>query len=345
MLSSVVQKKRIKRCEFKGCGKTATDCIIKNHGCPEHCEIMKNRGNENKKIWNAKNNAFKRMKVDFEINQRINSSEFLKLNSFMNSIVKTSAIGKGKVLALTELATSPYLALKKYGVTIMENAIMIDDKAHERFMKYVDNVSKRLEPSFTRLTAASNPKFITKGKPNRLVMSIPKEDENFFGWNNIQCQFDEMLDNLDLPVPKKSKSNDNKFDCHYFLLLTEPKVDERQQEHTDVREPFELGKNTKHFHMIGLTAIGKQSFLYVQPVGMKPMLVLVEKGDCLLMRDDIPHAGAENHTDYNNVRLHMFVDVLGWNLKVDNGYTIKKVLWDNCPEMVYDKDKFEFNIM
>ena len=344
MISSVVQKKRIKRCEFKGCRKTETDCVIKNHGCPEHCEIMKNRGNENKKSWIAKNNAFKRMKVDFEINQRINSSEFIKLNSFMNSIFKTSAIGKGKVMALTELATTPYLALKKYGVTIIENAIMIDDKAHEQFGKYVDNVRNRLEPSFTKLTKGNKPKFITNGQPNRFVMSIPKEDEHFFGWNDIQCQFDEMLDNLDMPVPKKRDSNDDNFDCHYSLLLTEPKMDKRQQEHTDVRKQFELGHNTKHFHMIGLTAISKQSFLYVQPVGMKPILVLVEKGDCLLMRDDIPHAGAENHTDYNNVRLHMFVDVLGWNLNVDHGYSIKKVQWNNCPKIVYDKDKFEFNV-
>ena len=345
MLPSVVQKKRIKRCEFKGCGKTEADCIIKNHGCPEHMEIMKNRGKDNKKALYAKNKACKRMKVDFDINQRVNSAEFLKLNSFMNNIIKTSAIGKGKILALTELATSPYLSLKKYGVTVMESAITIDDKAHNKFMKYVDNVSKYLEPSFTRLTVASNPKFIAKAKPNRLVMSIRDDDDNFFEWNNIQCQIDEMLNNLDLPLPKKNKSKDDNFDCHYSLLVTEPKVDERQQEHTDVREPFVLGKSTKHFHMISVTAIDKQSFVYVQPVGMKSMLVLVEKGDCLLMRDDIPHAGAENLTDHKNVRLHMFVDVPGWNLEVDSGYTIKKVLWDNGPEMVYDKDKFEFKIM
>ena len=61
----------------------------------------------------------------------------------------------------------------------MESAITIDDKAHNKFMKYVDNVSNRLEPSFTKLTAANNPKFITKGKPNRFVMSIPKGGREF----------------------------------------------------------------------------------------------------------------------------------------------------------------------
>ena len=100
--------------------------------------------------------------------------------------------------------------------------------------------------------------------------------------------------------------------------MSDPRVRERQQEHTDVGEPFEMGSKTKHFHMIGLTAIDRQSFVYVQPVDMQPMLVLIEKGDCLLMRHDIPHAGAENHTDNKNVKLHMFVDVPGWNLELDN---------------------------
>ena len=55
--------------------------------------------------------------------------------------------------------------------------------------------------------------------------------------------------------------------------------------------------------MIRLTAIDKQSFLYVQPLGMQPIIVLIEKWDTLLMSHDIPHAGAENYTQRKNVRL------------------------------------------
>ena len=73
-------------------------------------------------------------------------------------------------------------------------------------------------------------------------------------------------------------------------------MDQPQQAHTDVIHAFELSTNTKHFHMVGLTAIDKQCFLYVQPLGMEPLLVLIEKGDTLIMRSDIPHAGAENLT-------------------------------------------------
>ena len=42
--------------------------------------------------------------------------------------------------------------------------------------------------------------------------------------------------------------------------MIEPGVNERQQEHTDVGPPFELGSNTKHVHIVGLTAIDEQSF-------------------------------------------------------------------------------------
>ena len=93
---------------------------------------------------------------------------------------------ESNVLGLTELVASPYLALKKYGVTIMESAIIIDDKAYDRIMKFVDERSKNLEPSFTNLTVANNPKFIAKGKPNRFDMSIPCDDDKFCAWNNIE---------------------------------------------------------------------------------------------------------------------------------------------------------------
>ena len=134
-------------------------------------------------------------------------------------------------------------------------------------------------------------------------------------------------------------------EMHFNLLMIDPGVDERQQEHTDVGEEFELGSNTKHFHMIGLTVIDKQSFLYLQPLGMEPIIVLIEKGDTLMMRHGIPHAGAENFTQLKNVRLHFFIDIPGWNLKLDHGYTIKKFNWDNGPKIVCFPDKFKYTVM
>ena len=75
---------------------------------------------------------------------------------------------------------------------------------------------------------------------------------------------------------------------------------------------------------------------------MEPLLVLIEKGDTILMRHDIPHAGAENLTERKNVRLHCFIDIPSWNLPLDKGYSIKKSKWQPVPKMIWDKVNFNF---
>ena len=71
---------------------------------------------------------------------------------------------------------------------------------------------------------------------------------------------------------------------------------------------------------------------------MEPLLVLIEKGDTLLMRHDITHAGAENLTEHKNVRQHFFVDIPSWNLHLDTGYSIKEVKWQHVPKINWDKN-------
>ena len=344
MLTSIATKKRIKRCVFKGCRKTENDCKIVNHSCEEHHAAVKLRDNNNRKSLVIKNNAIKRKNFDFNVTNYVNSKNFLKIYSFLDDVIKTAALGKGTILALNHVAGSHYHALKRYGVTIVEKSVTIDDDEHEKFMTYVDKVKNTLEPSFTGLTATNEPKFIAKGRPNRFVKAISFDDQDFHGWNKIEQQLEMMMENLKLPNTK-GKKVDPKFDMHFNLLMIDPGVDHRQHEHTDVLEEFELGSNTKHFHMIGLTAIDKQSFLYVQPLGMQPMLVLIEKGDTLLMRHDIPHAGAENFTEHKNVRLHSFIDVLSWNLQLDNGYSVKKVDWLDGPKIVWDPNNLKFVVV
>ena len=129
----------------------------------------------------------------------------MKSYSFLGDVIKTAAVGKGTILALNHVAGSPYHALKKYGVTIVEKAVTIDDDEHEKFMTHIEKVKKSLEPSFTGLTATNNPKFISKGKPNRFVKAISSDDEDFYGWNNIEEQLEMMMENLKLPNTKGKK--------------------------------------------------------------------------------------------------------------------------------------------
>ena len=135
MATCVVATKRIKRCEFKGCTKTVHDCKIQNHSCPEHHDLMKKRGNDNRRALNAKHRALKRKVFDFNVSSLSKSTTFMRYDSFHNNVVKTAAIGKGKLIGITELSTSPYQALKKHGVAFISDVVSIDDDAHEKFMK------------------------------------------------------------------------------------------------------------------------------------------------------------------------------------------------------------------
>ena len=40
---------KIRRCEFKGCKRTSSDCKIINHSCPEHHAIMKQKSSQKRK--------------------------------------------------------------------------------------------------------------------------------------------------------------------------------------------------------------------------------------------------------------------------------------------------------
>ena len=56
---------------------------------------------------------------------------------------------------------------------------------------------------------------------------------------------------------------------------------------------------------------------------MEPLLVLIEKGDTVLIRHGIPHIGAKNLTECKNVRLYSFIDIPSWKLHLGKGYFIR----------------------
>ena len=108
MLTSTVAKKRIKICEFKGCGKTENYCQIINHSCLEHHAAIKICGNIYRKKSFFKTNAIKRKYFDFNVSNFVKSSDFLSHYSFLNDVIKTAAVDKGKILALNDVSGSPY---------------------------------------------------------------------------------------------------------------------------------------------------------------------------------------------------------------------------------------------
>ena len=59
--------------------------------------------------------------------------------------------------------------------------------------------------------------------------------------------------------------------------------------------------------------IENTSFLKVQLLGKSQKHILLQKGDAILLRIDIPHAGIENLTENENYKIHCFVTIEDWN--------------------------------
>ena len=71
---------------------------------------------------------------------------------------------------------------------------------------------------------------------------------------------------------------------------------------------------------------------YIHPVG--------ERGYTFYFRNNIPHAGAENLTDRQNVKLHSFIMIDNWGLPQNDGMTTKIVNWDGVPKVKWDVKDF-----
>ena len=194
---------------------------------------------------------------------------------------------------------------------------------------------------FTTLIKIFSPRFIPDKSPNRwTVGGVPAEFNN---WNNIHEQFNLLIKQLKLPTMGHNARNIvSAVDMHINVLKSDAGLTEAQQAHTDEQPPFSLGTNTKYFNLVTITGIEKETLFYIQALGMDPQLILIERGDTLFFRTDIPHAGAENLTDNMNVRLHVLLTFEEWNLPLNKGFTTNAVRWHAPPSVKWDGTNFKF---
>ena len=74
-------------------------------------------------------------------------------------------------------------------------------------------------------------------------------------------------------------------------------------------------------------------------------LILLQRGDTIVFRTDIPHAGAENLTDNPNYRLHAFWHIPNWKGGDEEGFTAKKVKHNQVePYIKWNKKENKFNL-
>ena len=180
--------------------------------------------------------------------------------------------------------------------------------------------------------------------PNRY--SIGGDDCDLNDWNNIDEQFRFLGYKLKLPHKGHAlKRASLKLNVDFNIIKSDAGLTQSQQAHTDELPEFSLGNTTKCFNFGTLTGIQKETLFYIQPIGMDPQLVLIEMGDTILFRLDVPHAGAENLTDNPNLRLHSFISVDEWDLPFQEGHTQLAVHWNVVPSVKWDALNLKFKVV
>ena len=148
-----------------------------------------------------------------------------------------------------------------------------------------------------------------------------------------------------LPRVRNRNLIEDDFVFNFTLLKTEANVHVRQETHTDEIPRYRLGDKTKLFQIGMITSFDKESLFYIEPYSNSTeKLVLLEEGDTIFFRLDIPYGGAENFTEVENVRLHTFCKVKPWDLPWNTGYHNKR-----CPDceqlkIHWNEEEFKYDV-
>ena len=123
---------------FQRSSNGKNDCIISNHTCPEHHEVVTKH--KSKKIMEnySKNKAIKRKVFDFDVTSLQRRPNFPKFLWFRENVAKSVTVQKGKLIALVNYHNTPYDSLIEKGVTFIPNCIDISDDAYGEFKDLVD---------------------------------------------------------------------------------------------------------------------------------------------------------------------------------------------------------------
>ena len=172
------------------------------------------------------------------------------------------------------------------------------------------------------MTKDNTPKFLST-KEKRYLFT-PHEDDYFLKlWNNLENQ---LIASLMGDI--KFKNGKNKVCKEFVLEFKDFKSDANlynlQQLHCDEHPAYMYGEKYTRFDMALLVCVEKRSFLYVKQDGKELKRVLLERCDAIFVRNDIPHCSSENLTQKDNFRLHVFVDVVDWDLPKSKGMVTKK---------------------
>ena len=94
------------------------------------------------------------------------------------------------------------------------------------------------------------------------------------------------------------------FDLQFTLLKYDPNLATPQSTHID-NKPAHTVKSRNKSNFAAIIGVEHQTFLGIKLAGaINHERMLIERGDVMLVRNDISHRGCENLTDYEYFRVH-----------------------------------------
>ena len=70
--------------------------------------------------------------------------------------------------------------------------------------------------------------------------------------------------------------------------------------------------------------------------------ILLEQGDVIFMRTDIPHGAVENLTENINYRVQVFIEAIDWGISEKDGSHAKKVTENSLTSVVWNSKDSKF---
>ena len=121
-------------------------------------------------------------------------------------------------------------------------------------------------------------------------------------WNNLDVTLNQVL--ADDDFGKKYFP----FVTNYSMIISNPNLTISQTAHCDQSDHYSY-KRGNTFNFSAIVGIKKNNFLDIKYLNQESVeRVLIERGNNLFVRNDIPHRGCENLTDYEHHRIHCFCD-------------------------------------
>ena len=308
------RSKSSRRCRFSGCNNSEEGgCKILQKACIFHYDMIRAKNNNQRKILYQKSVTITNsIPTLFDFSSA--PSRLVSIHSdisFYSDILLHASQIKGEMIGMMYTAKSHYNALNKHGYAFLPNSIEIKDSDYDSLLSEIEGSnSDGVEPwsfdekLFTSFTNDNLHAFITGETPNRFISSLQSHIDYIKQWISLDEKLLSVLKNCGFP---KRKRKDHEFLFDYSILKSDPCLVKCQQAHIGVDKQFSHKLNQPFsFHVfIGIERYGFLDILLDSKDDL-PRRVLIERGDILLLRSDIPRCDCENLINRKHYRLEAF---------------------------------------